>query len=222
MTIYEKLNKARKALSAAGLKKSGKNKFADYDYFELGDFLPTIVALEDELKFTCVVSFDADLATLRIVDGEKPDSQITFTSPMSEANLKGMHAVQNLGAVQTYLRRYLYVNAFEIVDADPIDRTATKPEPKAPEKTNQNTQSAKPETKTAPTSKITDAQFKELAKACQAWGPEQEKQEQARLKTLYQRHGYKSARDIDEKDYAAIYREFTEYGLPEGMESEGA
>lgn len=216
MTIYEKLNKARKALSAAGLKKSGKNKFADYDYFELGDFLPTIVALEDELKFTCVVSFDADLATLRIIDGEKTDSQITFTSPMSEANLKGMHAVQNLGAVQTYLRRYLYVNAFEIVDADPIDRTATKPEPKPVEKT----PPAKPETKTAPSSKITDAQFKELAKACQAWGPEQEKQEQARLKALYQRYGYASARDIDAKDYAAIYREFTEYGLPAGMESE--
>jgi hypothetical protein len=81
---------------------------------------------------------------------------------------------------------------------------------------------AKPETKTAPTSKINDEQFANLAKACQAWGPEQEKQEQARLKVLYQRHGYKSARDIDAKDYAAIYREFTEYGLPEGMESEGA
>jgi hypothetical protein len=29
--------------------------------------------------------------------------------------------VQNLGAVQTYLRRYLWTNAFEIVEHDAID-----------------------------------------------------------------------------------------------------
>jgi hypothetical protein len=40
---------------------------------------------------------------------------------MSSAALKGCHDVQNLGAVQTYLRRYLWVNAFEIVEHDAIE-----------------------------------------------------------------------------------------------------
>jgi hypothetical protein len=40
---------------------------------------------------------------------------------MSEANLKGCHPVQNLGAVQTYTRRYLWVAALEIVEHDAID-----------------------------------------------------------------------------------------------------
>jgi hypothetical protein len=40
---------------------------------------------------------------------------------MSSAALKGCHDVQNLGAVQTYLRRYLWTNAFEIVEHDAID-----------------------------------------------------------------------------------------------------
>jgi hypothetical protein len=42
---------------------------------------------------------------------------------MSSAALKGCHDVQNLGAVQTYLRRYLWTNAFEIVEHDALDAT---------------------------------------------------------------------------------------------------
>ena len=40
---------------------------------------------------------------------------------MSTAELKGCHAIQNLGAVQTYLRRYLWVTAMEIVENDALD-----------------------------------------------------------------------------------------------------
>ena len=40
---------------------------------------------------------------------------------MSEANLKGCHPVQNLGAVETYIRRYLWVAALEIVEHDAVD-----------------------------------------------------------------------------------------------------
>ena len=42
---------------------------------------------------------------------------------MGEADLKGCHSVQNLGAVQTYTRRYLYITAFEIVEHDALDAT---------------------------------------------------------------------------------------------------
>ena len=86
MNIYEKLNKAKLALQAAGLKKSGKNDFAKYEYFELSDFLPTIIALEHEIGFTCAVSFGIEQATLEIVNTEKPDESILFTSPMSSAS----------------------------------------------------------------------------------------------------------------------------------------
>ena len=45
---------------------------------------------------------------------------------MSSAALKGCHEVQNLGAVQTYLRRYLWVAALEIVEHDALDATTGK------------------------------------------------------------------------------------------------
>ena len=118
--VYEKLQKARIKLQHTELKKSGHNKFAGYKYFELGDFLPAIQSIFFELKLCPVVSFGVELATLRIIDTENGGC-VTFTSPMAEAQLKGCHPIQNLGAVETYSRRYLYVTALEIVEHDAID-----------------------------------------------------------------------------------------------------
>ena len=118
--VYEKLQKARIKLQHTELKKSGHNKFAGYKYFELGDFLPAIQSIFFELKLCPVVSFGTELATLRIIDTESGGC-VTFTSPMAEAQLKGCHPIQNLGAVETYSRRYLYVTAMEIVEHDAID-----------------------------------------------------------------------------------------------------
>ena len=121
MNVFEKLQKARIELQSKKMKKSGHNKFAGYQYFELGDFLPEINKLFAELGLCSAVSFGKDLAELKIVNMEKPDEVITFTSPMAEANLKGCHPIQNLGAVETYSRRYLYVTALEIVEHDALD-----------------------------------------------------------------------------------------------------
>jgi len=128
MSVYKKLQQARIALQGKKLTKSGKNKFAGYDYFELGDFLPTIQTICNDVGLCGIVSFNHEMAFLQINDVEDGTS-IMFTSPMSSAALKGCHDVQNLGAVQTYLRRYLWTNAFEIVEHDALDATLGKDEP---------------------------------------------------------------------------------------------
>ena len=128
MSVYKKLQEARILLQNTKLNKSGKNKFAGYEYFELGDFLPTIQTICNDVGLCGVLSFNNEMAYLQIndvVDG----TSIMFTSPMSSAALKGCHDVQNLGAVQTYLRRYLWTNAFEIVEHDALDATLGKDEP---------------------------------------------------------------------------------------------
>jgi hypothetical protein len=111
---------ARIALQTAPLHKSGHNKFAGYRYFELGDFLPTINNIFSGFGLCGIVSFTSDLATLTITDIDD-GSQITITSPMGSAALKGCHEVQNIGACETYQRRYLYVTALEIVEHDILD-----------------------------------------------------------------------------------------------------
>ncbi len=123
MNIYEKLQKARVELQGRSLKKSGENKFAKYTYYELGDFLPTINQIFNEHKLFSQISFDNEMATLKVIDSEKPEDTIIFTSPMAKAQLKGCHEIQNLGAVETYQRRYLYMAALEIVEHDALDAT---------------------------------------------------------------------------------------------------
>lgn len=121
MNIYEKMQDMRCKLQAKALKKSGKNKFAGYEYFELQDIIPTINSLMQEAKVTSEIRFTAELAILRIVNAEKPDEDLKFSCPMANATLKGCHEVQNLGASITYIRRYLYINAFEVVEHDALD-----------------------------------------------------------------------------------------------------
>jgi hypothetical protein len=128
--VYAKLQKARMMLQAAPIKKSGHNKFAGYQYFELGDFLPTINEIFNELGLCSVISFDKELATLRVIDTDNGGT-ITFTSPMADAHLKGCHPIQNMGATQTYSRRYLYVSALEIVEHDALDATTGSEAPKS-------------------------------------------------------------------------------------------
>lgn len=123
MTVYEKLNNARIRFQESNVRKSGKNKFAGYDYFELSDILPVVNRICNDLKATCVVTFSSDMATLEFIDCEQPDARVMFTSPMSTASLKGCHEVQNLGAVESYIKRYLYQNCFEISEHDALDST---------------------------------------------------------------------------------------------------
>jgi hypothetical protein len=123
MNVYQKLNAARKKFHGIELKKSGHNKFAGYKYFELGDFIIPALAIFNEVGLTSIISFGKEVAHMDIIDNEKPEQRLTITSPMSTAALKGCHEVQNLGAVQTYLRRYLWVAALEIVEHDALDAT---------------------------------------------------------------------------------------------------
>lgn len=135
MNIYEKMALARVELQNRNIKKSGHNKFAGYDYYELRDLMPHINEIMAKYKMLGVVSFGLETATLTIYDTEAEEKDdrspiIRFACPMSTADLKGCHPVQNLGAVQTYTRRYLWTAAFEVVEADALDATQGRPENK--------------------------------------------------------------------------------------------
>jgi len=133
MKIYAKLIKARNMLRKLELKKSGHNKFAGYQYFELGDFLPYVESIFEHVGLCDIISFTEEIATMTIYDVED-GSSVVFTSPMGSAQLKGCHMVQNIGAVETYQRRYLYVCALAISEHDALDSTTGNSDPVAPVK----------------------------------------------------------------------------------------
>lgn len=123
MTVHSKLNKARIKFHALPLKKSGHNKFAGYRYFELGDFLVPALQICDEVGISCTISLAGDAATMRIVDVED-GSTIILNTPLADASTKGQLPIQSLGSQHTYVRRYLWMLALEIVEHDAIDAMA--------------------------------------------------------------------------------------------------
>ena len=127
--VHKKLMAARVRLLHTKLQKTGLNKFAGYKYFELGDFLPEIQLIFHDIGLCGVVSYDANYATLAITDTDD-GTVIVIASPMAGAELKGAHPIQNLGAVETYQRRYLWMTAMEIVEHDAIDSSVRVEEPK--------------------------------------------------------------------------------------------
>lgn len=131
MNIYQRLNKARNDFHSLELKKSGENKFAGYQYFELADFLIPALKVFSDAGLCGVVSFDEAYARIVITNIEKPEEQIAISSPLGSAQLKGCHPVQNIGAVESYQRRYLWMATLEVVEHDVIDASEPIKETKA-------------------------------------------------------------------------------------------
>ena len=151
MSVHKKLMQARVKLLATDLKKSGRNTFQNYSYFELGDFIPHIQTLFNDIGLCGVVTFNNEYAQLCITDVDD-GTVIVITSPMAEAALKGAQPIQLMGSIQTYQRRYLWMAAMELTEHDsidsapPVEAPKTKPEPKpAPKPTTPETMQGAPD-----------------------------------------------------------------------------
>lgn len=134
MNLFMKIQTVKSKLLQANLKKSWKNSHAWFKYYELWDFLPAIVELCKENGLFTQVLFDDETATLSIIDCDDPTQQILYTSPMRDVELKWCQPIQALWAVETYQRRYLYLNAFDIVENDTLDAVAWDEEKKEEKK----------------------------------------------------------------------------------------
>ena len=145
--LNESIINIRVKLQNAKLKKSGKNKFAGFDYFELADFLPKLNELMLSEGLNDRFYIKDDLATLEIQKGGEINTYtmpfVMFETPTNRREdkttgevyeVKTMQDIQYLGALNTYYKRYLYLNAFGITDGEIIDsmnNEEIKSEPKA-------------------------------------------------------------------------------------------
>lgn len=127
MSIYKKLQTARHQLSKANLKKSGVNTYGGWRYYELADFIPTINSIFETVGLCGVFTF-GETATLTIHDGDS-DAKIVFSTPIVHAESNKGQPIQLLGSTHTYLRRYLWLMAMEIVEADSVDAAPQEEKP---------------------------------------------------------------------------------------------
>lgn len=127
--VYEKLMEARKRFLEAGIKKSGKNIYAEFKYFTLEDIIPIKTEIYNSLGLADVISFGTEVATLTLFNTDNPEECIEFMSPIRDDESMIKNPIQKLGAVETYVRRYLYMLVLDIVEADAVEAVTDKPDP---------------------------------------------------------------------------------------------
>lgn len=130
MNIYGKIAAIKKRLTEIKIAKSGLNNYSNFRYYELTDFLTHIISLNNELGVddTITISRIDDKATIRLTNVDDANDFKEVSIPYTDAEMLGkggtpstIDAIQRTGATVTYIRRYLYVTAYDIKDSDGID-----------------------------------------------------------------------------------------------------
>lgn len=120
MSVYKKLQQARLNVVNTTLKKSGRNTYARYEYFELGDFIPTVHKVFNDVGLCGVFTLTESTAYLSVHETEG-DGMVQFSTPLVSAEGEKQQAIQLLGSTHTYMRRYLWLMALELVEHDGVD-----------------------------------------------------------------------------------------------------
>lgn len=125
--IYNKIQKGKKIFLEAGIKPTGRNSFQKYNYFEMKDIEPTLLRVCEELQISTRFVFSSTSANLIIRD-EEDGIEVYYSLPLPEVKVvdDARKAMQEIGSIQTYAMRYLYIQAFEIVVTDTIDNNWSK------------------------------------------------------------------------------------------------
>lgn len=209
LNIYQKMILAKHDILNSKMKKSGKNNFAGYDYFELDDIMPEINKIEINHKLLTSISFSNEYGVLTVINAENPSETITYTCPMAEAQIKGCQPVQNLGGTTTYIRRYLYSIAFDISEHDALDRITGKDS--APQQQYKPAPVSKPITPPVATAKairISDDQKKHILSFAK------DENSATNIRNVLKKFGYSKVEEIETKDYEAFLELVDDAKLP--------
>ena len=128
--IMKKINDGRSYFQQQDIKKSGKNKYQHFNYFELQDIIPIKNEICTKFKIADYFIFDIEKqnARLEIYDLEQDDQQdpVTFQILVPEPQeMNSTKRMQEIGALQTYSHRYLLLQFLDVTECDRIDATNT-------------------------------------------------------------------------------------------------
>jgi hypothetical protein len=132
MNVWEKLLLARLDFLNSNVKKTGKHFSPNYLYFTLNDIVPVATRIFVKYRLVTPMSFEGEQAVCRVINIDKPDEVIEFYSPIktiegiesSKTGGKLTNPMQDMGSVETYSRRYLYLAVLDIAEHDDIDGNA--------------------------------------------------------------------------------------------------
>lgn len=147
--VWKRINAVKRGLRGISLKKSGKNTFSRYEYMELNDFENALEDFCDKEGINTMFFWFTEKAVLRVTNVDNPNDFVEICSPVVDCGIKGASPIQNLGGMQTYLRRYLFTSTFGIAEHDMLEEQP--PENKVQGEWTKATQTA-PTPKTSPES----------------------------------------------------------------------
>lgn len=131
MSTLSKIFEISKMLNSKdkGITKSGKVSVGSivlYEYYELSDFIPTLLEELKTNRLVFKINYLKDKATLEVSDEDKTDIETfeiyyneNITNPLPA---KGKNPLQQMGELMTYIKRYLLVNAFNLCDNDSTEQ----------------------------------------------------------------------------------------------------
>lgn len=118
----EALSLKRKILTISNeirLGKDGKNKFANYSYFTPDSINAELTPLLLKYGVFCHFNLEKNdksyIARLEVSNADDNET-IGYSIESPELEIRGANPVQSLGGLQTYLKRYLLMNVFNIAD----------------------------------------------------------------------------------------------------------
>lgn len=164
LNIYQKLLLVRDEFAQAEVKKSGKNIQLTSKFYELADIVPVARVIFTKYRLLPLTTVASGKATMIVVDVDSPDERLVFELDVQtyEGN-KAVTPPQAYGAVVTYYRRYLYMVALDIVEADYLENNILPPSVEEPAPVVTTPSAAEPANSlTDSTSNASDLQIKLL------------------------------------------------------------
>ncbi len=192
MNVYQKLEAARKMFAEKNVKKSGVNRYAEFKYFTLDDIIPAKIEIFKEVGLCDFTQFNERGAMMRVVNVDDPEDYIDFTSSLAPDESLISNPIQKLGAVQTYVRRYLHLMMLDIVEPETVDEISGQDKPKTPAKkvqkhaTNDERKAAK-ETITDANGAADDAQIDAIKKGLKKYRDTVENYDEVYIKNAAKR-----------------------------------
>ena len=146
MTVENKTIKAKIVAISNEIRvdKEGKNSFQGYQYFKPDDILRVLNPLLEKHNLICLFNMEYSKEIemykgILTIEGTDVITNNLLSSPFSRSNssdpvsfkfdiplteVKGSSKAQNAGATQTYCKRYMLMNAFNLADnkADPDNK----------------------------------------------------------------------------------------------------
>lgn len=144
MKTLSKIQKAIELIKGKNLKKSGRNTFSKYDYYTPEQVAELVTWATHEVKL--LTKFDlirnelGITGRLSVFDIEEISEPVVYEMASAIPDIKATNISQQLGGAMTYTKRYLLMNAFDIVDnnldfdttenTEKFVKQPAKPEPK--------------------------------------------------------------------------------------------